>query len=118
MPKGIVWVRQDLTGKKPPGIAFELTERELAAIGEVTVQWAYLEHQVLEMTLVLAKTLGEPSPDKAAHFSFDRRLNYLKTLLKSQSGMSRHAAAAFSGDADLSPLIDPNGLKRRRRGRG
>jgi hypothetical protein len=204
MPQGIVRVRHHLTGKRPPGIAFELTERELAAIGEVTVQWAYLEDQIFEMTLALAEALGAASPDKAPHFSFSRRLGYLKDLLKTavctdeefrqgqfrlihrierlavdrhrvthglwdwdgdpytpivssrkpkhefterfdfeklvrlieriseinfeltfpdgvsdedrpQSYMSRQAAAAFAGDAELSPLIDPNAPRRRRR---
>src|SRR5580704_15196719 len=83
MPKEVIAVMQDLTGKKRPQIVFDLTERELAAIGEVTVQWAYLEHKILELTITIAKALGTASSDDASHFSFDRRLAYLTASLKS-----------------------------------
>jgi hypothetical protein len=95
VPKGIVTVMQDLTGKRRPRIAFELTERELAAIGEIVVQWAYLEHQVLEMTDALGKVLGKPLADEARHFSFDRRLKYLTTLLKSPAFASKEGVQRY-----------------------
>jgi hypothetical protein len=76
--------------------------RELAAIGEVTVQWVYLEHQVLELARELTEVLGEPSSDEAAHFSFDRRLRYLKTLLKSP---------AFTNEQGKQKYLDPDQSK-------
>jgi|KBSSwiStaDraftv2_1062776.scaffolds.fasta_scaffold891248_2 hypothetical protein len=83
MPGGIVCVKRYFKGKKRPQIATELTERELAAIGLVTVQWAYLEHKILELTEEIAAATGSISVEEASRFSFDRRLEALTKFLKS-----------------------------------
>jgi len=84
MAGGNIRILQDLTGKKRPQVIPELTERELAAIGLVTVQWGQLEHLILMTTLEFAEALKDEQASKeAAHFSMDRRLTLLKRLLKS-----------------------------------
>jgi hypothetical protein len=62
----------------------------------------YLEHQVLELARELTEVLGEPSSDEAAHFSFDRRLRYLKTLLKSP---------AFTNEQGKQKYLNPDQSK-------
>jgi hypothetical protein len=52
----------------------DLEEEELAAIGYVTAQWAYLEHRILASTLALSHQSGAAPPKDAANLSFERRL--------------------------------------------
>lgn len=54
-------------------IESDLREKELAAIGYVTVQWAYLEHAILSQTLRIAENNKAPVDDKAFSLSFENR---------------------------------------------
>jgi hypothetical protein len=52
----------------------EMTQREVHAIGLITVQWAYLEHMLLLHTAKLSNRAKLPLPSDATNFSFRRRL--------------------------------------------
>lgn len=84
MAGGNIRIMRFPNDKKRPQVVPELTERELAAIGLVTVQWGHLEHLILATTNEIAEALNdEQALKEASHFSMDRRLALLKRLLKS-----------------------------------
>jgi hypothetical protein len=84
MAGGNIRIMRFLDGKGRSQVVPELTERELAAIGLVTVQWGQLEHLILTTTNEIAEALNDEQALKdAAHFSMDRRLDLLKRLIKS-----------------------------------
>jgi hypothetical protein len=63
-------------------VEFELDEKECAAIGRVTVHWAYLEHAVLLATFNLAAVQATPVPRDSKSAAFSRRLRALGILAK------------------------------------
>jgi hypothetical protein len=60
----------------------ELTRYEVAAIGVITIQWAYLEHMLLLSTAELVNKGAIPMPFEATQISFRRRLDAWRTLIK------------------------------------
>ena len=97
MPQGIVRVLCSCDGKGRPQIVSELTERELGAIGLVTVQWSYLEHQLYELALSIAGGLDiDPAPQEIHSSSFDRRCEALKSLLNN-AGFPEQGRKRLSG---------------------
>lgn len=68
----------------PPGrysFSFDLDEKELWAIGHVSVQWAYLEHLVYAHTKAIADACKINLPSDALSTSFKRRLTaFLKII--------------------------------------
>ena len=61
----------------------DLEEKELAAIGYVTTQWALLEHLILENTVVLCSDAKAAIPVDATSLSFEnRRRAWRKTIEK------------------------------------
>ena len=69
-------------GKGKPQIGTELDEREIYAIGYVTIGWAYLEHCLLAMTLQIAEAAKIEAPADARSLSFKKRLEAARTLIK------------------------------------
>lgn len=65
-----------------PMIWTELVEIELYAIGAVTVQWAYLEHALLNDSLRMADKAKIPVPENATSLSFKKRLRVWCDLVK------------------------------------
>jgi hypothetical protein len=63
-------------------IESDLEEKELAAIGYVVTQWAYLEHAVLAHTIELCSAKGAPLPKDATNLSFDRRLRAWRNTIQ------------------------------------
>lgn len=63
-------------------IETSLEEKELAAIGYVTVQWAYLEHIILTHTLRMAHQNNVPIPVGATSKSFEDRRNAWRKLIE------------------------------------
>jgi hypothetical protein len=63
-------------------VEFELDENECAAIGRVTVHWAYLEHALYAATCLLADQLKVATPEDSKRSSFTRRLRALTDLSK------------------------------------
>lgn len=63
-----------LTEGGSPHLSFELSPKELFALGQANVQWAYLEHLVMEVTLTVSSALGITAPEGATQDSFRRRL--------------------------------------------
>jgi len=59
-----------------------LEEKELAAIGYVTVQWAYLEHIILVHTLRIAHQNNVTVPVDARSQSFENRRNVRRKLIE------------------------------------
>ncbi len=63
-------------------IATELTEREIYAIGYVTVSWAHLEHLLIIKTMELAEKAKIPLPEDARALSFKKRRRVWRALIK------------------------------------
>ena len=72
MREHIFRVLTDLRGNKHR-IESDLEEKELAAIGYVVTQWAYLEHAILAHTIELCSATDAPPPKDATSLSFERR---------------------------------------------
>jgi hypothetical protein len=64
------------SGKRKPAMMYpkDFTRYEIAAIGVITVQWAYLEHMLLIHTAELVDAADIPFPSDATHLNFKRRL--------------------------------------------
>ena len=60
----------------------EFTRFEVAAIGIMTIQWAYLEHMLLIATAELVDKANVAMPSEAMSISFERRVNAFRTLIK------------------------------------
>jgi len=60
----------------------ELTRYEVAAIGVITIQWAYLEHMLLLNTADLVAKGKIPMPHDATSLSFKRRLKAWSETIK------------------------------------
>jgi hypothetical protein len=60
-------------GKGPHRVEADLEERELAAIGYVTTQWAFLEHLILESTVALCSGSKAQIPADATSLAFENR---------------------------------------------
>lgn len=60
---------------------FDLGERELAAMGYATVQWAFLEESMFQRTALFAKRAKVKTPKDAHHFSFGKRIGALRVLV-------------------------------------
>jgi hypothetical protein len=71
-------------GKRPPMQIYpkEFTRFEVAAIGVMTIQWAYLEHMLLIATAELVDKANVAMPSEAMSISFERRVNAFRTLIK------------------------------------
>jgi hypothetical protein len=70
--------------KRPPSQLYpkEFTRFEVAAIGVMTIHWAYLEHMMLIRTLELAGEGKIDPPDDATAVSFERRLGAFRSTIK------------------------------------
>ncbi len=64
-----------------PSFHFDLNEEEFGVIGLVVVQWAFLEHALLERTAKLAERARIAVPKDALSFSFTRRLRAFRDLV-------------------------------------
>ena len=62
-------------------IGTDLEEREIYAIGYVTVQWAHLEHMLLLDTILLSGKLRGDVMESATSLSFKRRLRAWHDLI-------------------------------------
>jgi hypothetical protein len=82
MSKDIVKVLFNVEKDTGHRIETSLEEKELAAIGYVTVQWAYLEHIILVHTLRIAHQNNVPVPVDARSKSFENRRNAWRKLIK------------------------------------
>jgi hypothetical protein len=73
-----------LKGKRRPTQIYpkEFTRFEVAAIGVMTIQWAYLEHMLLLATAELVEAADVPMPDDADSLSFLRRVDAFRALIK------------------------------------
>ncbi len=60
----------------------EFTPCEVAAIGVITIQWAYLEHMLLIRTAQLVNKAGLSMPYDARSGSFSRRLDAWREIIK------------------------------------
>lgn len=60
---------------------FELDPEEYAAIGKMTVQWAYLEHGVYAISKAISDAANVALPKDASSTSFSRRLRALQSLV-------------------------------------
>lgn len=71
----------DLKGKDHC-IGFELTPNELSGIGEITVQWSYLEHVIYDYSVGISEVVEiEPPADVTSH-SFTKRLRAWRLLIE------------------------------------
>ncbi|TIN21478.1 MAG: hypothetical protein E5Y31_20985 [Mesorhizobium sp.] len=70
-----------------PRLSFDLTAKEQMAIGSAHVQWAYLEHLVMEVTIAIAKAIELTVPEAARQDSFRRRLAAFRSVV---SNMAEH----------------------------
>lgn len=61
---------------------FDIDQEEYAAIGRVTVQWAYLEHGVFAMTKSIAEAADISLPTDALSTSFKRRLKAFRLTVE------------------------------------
>ena len=61
----------------------ELERDELAAIGDVAVLWAHLEHVLLTKTIQLADDFSVPIPEDATALAEKKRLRAYRELIKS-----------------------------------
>jgi hypothetical protein len=80
MLEGTVLIVETIAKRPVYMISHELEPMELAAIGEITVQWAHLEHMLLVRTLQLAKRAGETEPEAARSTRFSERLKAWRRL--------------------------------------
>lgn len=70
-------------GKDEPWrLKIELTDDEMAAIGRITVQWAFLEHLLLLRTADAAQMAGLKIPLDAASAAFTKRLRAWRLLVE------------------------------------
>lgn len=60
----------------------DFTKYEIAAIGAITVQWAYLEHMMLISTVELVDKARRDLPDDATHNQLERRISTWKSVIK------------------------------------
>ena len=60
----------------------DLEQNELAAIGYVTAQWAFLEHAILASTVEIAQTNGVRIPVGASSKAFSKRLQAWQSMIK------------------------------------
>ena len=67
---------------KPHQVISDLDERELYAIGFVTVAWAILEHLLLAATAKVAHEAALPLPEDATSLAFKRRLRAFRALVR------------------------------------
>jgi hypothetical protein len=77
--KHLVFLTLD-RGTNAPYIDLQLRFSELAAIGRVTSNWAFLEFAIRRETLGLAHHLKEPNPKAADDIGFKRRVRLWKEL--------------------------------------
>jgi hypothetical protein len=63
-------------------ISPDLEEKELAAIGYVTTQWAFLEHAILDSTNKIATENGAPIPTDAFSLVFAKRLSTWRSTIE------------------------------------
>jgi hypothetical protein len=70
--------------KKDSGHRMEpdLEQKELAAIGYVTAQWAFLEHAILASTCDIADENKVPLPADAGNKAFSKRLAAWRRLIE------------------------------------
>ena len=73
-PQDVYGFQRFLDGNAHQIWPIELSDRELWAIGALTVQWAYLEHALLIRTAQLAQRAKIRLPVDATSLSFKRRL--------------------------------------------
>jgi hypothetical protein len=75
-------------GKRAPSQLYpkEFTRFEAAAIGVMTVHWAYMEPMLLIATLQLAEEGGIGPPDEATAVSFERRIDAFRSTIKAVLG--------------------------------
>jgi hypothetical protein len=82
MPKGSYQIKFYPNNSHPPEIFPDLFEREIYAIGFLTWQWSFLEHNILLSTEQFAKKLKLPIPSGASNFSFTRRLSAWRQMIE------------------------------------
>jgi hypothetical protein len=81
VPEHVFRISLSLIGA-PHLIEPDLEEKELAAIGLVGVQWAYLEHAILASTLQLAEANNVPLPADAQSLAFSKRLRAWRLMIE------------------------------------
>jgi hypothetical protein len=81
---GVLRSMKSRRGRRTPNQIYpkEFAPFEIAAIGVMTVQWAYLEHMVLIRTAEICDAAGADLPSDATELSFERRLETLRDVAK------------------------------------
>jgi hypothetical protein len=72
----------DVRGKDEHQIEPDLEEHELAAIGYVSAQWAFLEHAILASTIKIAEDNQAPIPTDAYSLAFAKRLRAWRLMIE------------------------------------
>lgn len=80
---GTLYAPAGKRGRRPSQIyPGEFSRYEIAAIGAITVSWAYLEHVLLLRTAELCERAKLDLPPDALSLSFERRLGALRGLAR------------------------------------
>jgi hypothetical protein len=74
----------------------EFTRFEIAAIGVMTIHWAYLEHMMLIASLELVEDAGISMPDDVASISFERRVDAFRAIIKETLNDSKRRRALLA----------------------
>lgn len=82
-------IRLSLTNERHQ-FTTDLDERELYAIGLMTVHWAILEHLILEESLALVERTKIAAPQDVSSLSFKKRLRAWRALVNSTLRKSKN----------------------------
>jgi hypothetical protein len=78
----LLMVQKWLDGSERVGYTFDMGIYEFAAIGEMTVHWAFLEEAMYKRTVLFAKRAKVKVPQDARDLSFSKRLRALRLLMQ------------------------------------